>query len=317
MITAVNQVSLYRKLTKDMMNNAGLRVEQPNFSYVTSEGFKKIELTDEFEGIFQVNEYDALWAPNEHDLHIRQMFIVENPAALFGESGITMGANKIGIAVHMHSRTSSFQQKQHVGMIYNSEALQSVEFSYHFPVSELRGNIELDFFLYLAECNETKQYHANKVGMILSQEDLYNLMIIVDGEGSAFPITEFEDKNGPLWKLDKNWADASIDTFDVGNVSLSLNVAHPLFEQIKGGKMPISRALMGDIMVQAMSMIVQQVVIIEDNALAEEVEELMPNSILAAVKYWVSTFNIDTSSIFSIANSFREYFDREMLKGEK
>lgn len=317
MVIAANQVSLYRKLTKSMMEQSGLQVEKPLFSYMSEGSFKQIEVPDEFEGVLQVNEYDTSWTPSEHDLWIHQTFRIQNPAVLFGEDGLTMPGNKIGIAVHMHSRTSSFQQKISVGTITNGNAEQLIDFSYQFSKAELRGHIELDFFLYLAESNEHKPYQASKVGMVLSQDDIYNLVVVVDGEGSAFPITEFEDKNGPLWKLDKNWVDASVDTFDIGSVNLSLNVAHPLFEQVKGGKMPISRALMGDIMVQAMTMIVQQVVIIEEHQLTEDVEELMPNSVLAAVKYWVSTFEIDTSSMFSIANSFRDHFDREMLKGEK
>ena len=72
---------------------------------------------------------------------------------------------------------------------------------------------------------------------------------------------------------------------------------------------------MGDIMVQAMSMLIQQVLIIEENTL-DIVDEFTSNSILAVVKYWVTTFEVDTTSLFTIMNSLRTKLDQEMLGGE-
>lgn len=151
--------------------------------------------------------------------------------------------------------------------------------------------------------------------MILTEEDIYNLTIIVDGEGSAFPISEFNEKNGPLWKLDKNWTDALEDTFDSSNVNLSLNIGHPLFAQIKDGKTRGNRILMGDIMIQSMAMIIQQVLLIEERNI-DELDEASTTSILAVVKYWTQTFELDTSSLFSIMNSLRGKLERDMMGGE-
>ncbi|MFL0504200.1 hypothetical protein ACH0B5_00505 [Ureibacillus sp. 179-F W5.1 NHS] len=315
MVQSTNQVSLYRKMDKDMADKAGLKVEIPQFSYRSSEGITEIEVGKLFDGVLKVNEFDTEWAPSENDLSIKQKFIFNNPSALFGEDGVTMNKNKIGLAVHLHSKTSGFQQKLNFGSIVDSTEKIEIDFEYNFPKNSLRGNLEIDFFLFLQESNETKPYHAKKVGMTLSEEDLYNLFIVIDGNGSAFPITEFSDKDGPLWILEKNWIDASEDTFDSSNVNLSLNIVHPLFEQVKNGKLKVSKALMGDIMVQAMSMIIQQVVIIEGNSL-EDLEDTSSNSILAVVKYWVSTFEVDTTSIFTIMNSLRRTLEKDMIGGE-
>ena len=45
---------------------------------------------------------------------------------------------------------------------------------------------------------------ANHKGMTLSYEDLNPIELVVDGR-IKFPITEFEEKDGPLWKIEKNW----------------------------------------------------------------------------------------------------------------
>ena len=93
----------------------------------------------------------------------------------------------------------------------------------------------MDFFLYLQDNLETRPYHANQIGMRLSEEDLYSLTIVVDGEGSSFLSLSLMIRMDLCGFL-KNWVDASEDIFDSSNVYLSLNIAHPLFEQIKGGK---------------------------------------------------------------------------------
>ena len=315
MIQSTNQVSLYRQIDSIMAEEAGIEVSTPQFFYSTSDGLKEIELDEKFENVLTVNEFNTEWSPNENNLIVKQKFTFADPSVLFGDEGVTMEGNKIGLAVHIHSKTSSNQKKINFGSLLNTQNKMEVQFEYSFPKDSLRGNIEMDFFVYLQHSVETRPYHANEIGMRLSEEDLYNLVIVVDGEGSAFPITEFNDKNGPLWILEKNWADATEDIFDSSNVNLSLNIAHPLFEQIKVGKTKVSRALMGDIMVQAMSMLIQQVLIIEENTL-DAVDESFSNSILAVVKYWVTTFEVDTTSLFTIMNSLRRKLDQEMLGGE-
>ena len=48
----------------------------------------------------------------------------------------------------------------------------------------------------------------------------------MDGVGSSFPITEFEDKEGPLWKIEK-LISPDEDTLDASNVSIAFNIKHP------------------------------------------------------------------------------------------
>lgn len=311
-----NQISLYKKINMNLIDKSGLRVLNPEFSYNASGEKTKILVGDSFEGILTVNEFDSMWSPIEHDLEVNQTFLIEKPSELYGEQGVTMIGNKIGLAVHIHSKSSSFQKTIDFGTIPYTDNLVSIEFNHRFPPSSLRGNIKLDFYAYLKESNTSYNTHASRVGMILSQGDIDNWMIVTDGDGSVFPMSEFEDKNGPLWRLDKNWVEANLDTFDSSNVNLSLNIAHPLFEQAKAGKLQISRAYMGNILIQAMTMIIQQVIIVEKNTLTDE-QEVLPDSILAAVSYWVSSFDIDTSSLFSIANTMHDYWDRKMIDGGK
>lgn len=308
-----NQISLYKKMTEELLNIVEVDTSNLLLSYSNDNEIKEIIIEDVLDNQINLNEHDDMWSPLENELRLRQSFMFSNPSFLYGEDGITMENNKIGIAVHIHSKTSNFQKTISFGTIPNQGNSYHVEFMYEFLASSLRGNIELDFFLFLQELNTPHAIQASSVGMILSEDDLLNLEIIVDGIGSEFPMSEFSEKEGPLWKIEKNWVEAQFDVFTSSNVNLSLNTAHPLFEQVKAGKTKTSRAMMGDILVQAMTMIIQQVLLIDRIEIGEN-EEIIPNSILAAVDYWVSTFEIDTASLFSINNTMKKYWDRKMME---
>lgn len=309
-----NQISLYKKLNEESFIKAGVEVGRVEIVYYSQGEEKNIALNEQRGKVIRVNEFDSMWSPIEHNLIVKQKILFRKPAVFYGADGVTMPGNKIGLAVHMHSIKSKFQKTIRIDTIPNSYEEVEISFYHEFPVSSIRGEVKLDLFVFLEEYKEYNAKHATMAGMILSETDIENLIIVIDGEGSAFPMTEFEEKDGPLWRLDNRWADAVTDSFDFENVNLSLNVIHPLFEQVKAGKTRISRALMGDILVQTMSTIIHQVIIIEECSL-DDVNDEFPGSILAAVEYWVSTFGIDTSSLFSITNTMREYWDKEMIQG--
>lgn len=310
-----NQISLYKKIDSQFLSDIGFQIHNLLLSYNSDEGEKVIEITQEDNSYIPINKFDSLWSPDINELHLIQKFSFENTQILYGDKNITSSKNKIALAVHIHSKTSNFQKTIKIDTINPKNKKYDYTFSYLFSKGSLRGNIHLAFFLYLEECNEVVDMQANKVGMVLNTNDIHSIEIVVDGDGSEFPISEFEDVNGPLWILEKNWYDVTSDSFSMPYVNLKLNTKHQLFEQIKNGKTPISRALMGDILVQAMTAIVHQVINIEHNNPNDEDSGEASDSILAIVKYWISTYEINTESIFTIGNSMRTYWDRRMIAG--
>ncbi|WP_182476629.1 hypothetical protein, partial [Staphylococcus gallinarum] len=264
---------------------------------------------------FQINEFDSMWSPSENNLRIKQTLTIDNPSKLFGDDGITCTENVIGIAAHIHSKESGFQKTVNFDSIRNQNEKKEININYQFPASTIRGVVHLDFFFYLKEVNDTRPYFANKSGMLLSGEDLNSIDLIIDGSGSSFPMTEFEEKDGPLWKIEQNWADPEEDIFEASNISIALNIKHRLFPELKKETRVINQAMMMSIMIQAMSLITQQVIIIEKHNVEDE-ESLIPGTILSAVSYWVNTFEIDTTNIFSIQNSFMKNLERQSLEGD-
>lgn len=313
MIQSTNQVSLYKKMDIQLAELAGLEISSPVISYETDDHEKSfsVELEENDYIDINVNEIDTNWSPSDFNLKVTQAFTFKNPSVLFGERGITMPNNEIGIAVHLHSKSSNFQRNIPFDIIQNSTEPLQVTFEYNFTKNSIRGRLHLDFYLFLKSNSNPQPFHASKVGMRLSKEDLLNMTILVDGAGSIFPISEFEDSKGPLWKLDKNWVEANIDSFDVSNVNLCLNISHPLFPKLNAGKTKVANAMMNDIMVQAIALIIQQVILIEGCDVEQEVETTS-DSILTAVRYWISTFEVDTSSLFTITNSLRANLENNL-----
>lgn len=309
--TNKSQISLYKKIDNDLLEKIGVQIE----TYLRYTDDSEDKIIDVEERSIAINEVDEGWSPNDHELSLNMSLKILEPMRLFGKNSITSAENTLGIGCHIYSKESHFQRTVPVGRFKSNNREVNINFDYTFPPSSLKGQVYIEFFVYLAEIKERFNYQADKAGMILTEENFLELELIVDGDGSVFPITEFNDKEGPLWKLEKHWVDASDAIFNSSNVSLSLNASHPLFDQIQKGKTRVSRAMMGDIMIQAMSQIIQQVLIIENNNINDD--NLYPNSILAAVKYWVESFEIeDTSSLFSISNSMRAYWERRLMRGE-
>lgn len=310
---ATNQIALYKKIDYSLMDRSGLSISFKGIAYQSDNEMVQRTVLPEFDGTIIINDYDSNWTPAENDLKIQSIFHIEDASLLFGESGVTMPSNTIGLAVHIHSKTSYFQKTLNIFEVTSDMKEVHYEFEQYFKAGELNGQLNLDYFLYLKENNEQYFKHANHSGMVLSEEDLKNYLVIIDGDASSFPITEFEDKTGPLWRLEKLWSDAESDAFTSSNVNLSLNIKHPLFLQLKEGKTNLSRAMMGDVMVQAMAMIITQVKMEGHDIDAEEV--IVDGSILSACQYWVKTFKVNTTDMFTVTNSLREHFGQSFLKG--
>lgn len=304
MIQASNQINLYRKASKEMCEDAGFGFQPPKFLYYEDNEKRIIDEIDQDDERILINKYDSNWTPEEHNLILKQKFYIENPDLLFGEKGIVANDNSIGIGVHISSQKSFFQETRNFGTISSSKKKLEFEFQIDFPVKSLRGEINFEYFIYLKEKKSLISGQAKTIGLKLCEENIYEFSLAVDGDGSTFPILDFSEKEGPLWKIEKNWVDASDDIFDASSVYIALNTKHDLFKRVKANNTRGSKALMGEIILQSLTMIINEVINVENHDLTST--DIIPGTILMAVKYWVETFEVQTESIYSISNSLRK-----------
>lgn len=303
-------ISLYRLINDETLEKAGFdNKTMPVFTYTNEQGEEiSINLGDETLYEYRINELDSKWTPELHDLVITQDFHFEHPSCFFGSDSVTGSSNKLGVAVHIHSRTSNFQETVVFGELADNSGPKTLSFETSFEKSKLRGVIDFDFFIFLMEVNSHGTFQAHNMGTRLTEESLTSYSLIVDGDGSMFPIVEVENAGGPVWSLEADWSDVLVDSFDTSNVRLKLNTKHKRYKDLTEEKNETNRFLMTEILSSAMALIVQKA-IFEDDVEIEEMENAEPGSVGLAIWYWCKTFEIDLKSNISINDSFRKYFE--------
>ncbi len=313
----MQEINLYQKIDEQYMEMAGIEVGSPQLSYydLIEEGEKDIILDDNATDVIELNKYESTWNPDGNDLRYKQEFTVVDPSKLFGKDRITDVANEIGIAVHLYSRESRFQETITLkDSIISTDKAKRIIFEKYFNKSKLRGVVNIEIFFYLKKLVYENPYQANEVGMKLSQTEIFKTRIIIDGEGSTFPITEVDNPKGPLWTIRKEWSDPSSDAFDITNVQVVLNRKHKAFKKLVQSNGPLTQELMSNIINQAMAMIISQAVA-DMNAQEEswDFDMAEEGSVLSVVKYWTEIFELDIDdsvmAIFSKIQMHKESSD--------
>lgn len=307
MIFKPSLINLYNKVNNNMFEEARITLSRPLLKYIDRGEERVIEVESE-EVI--LSKVDPSWSPFTHELNIEIDLDIENPRVFFGERGVTSPENKIGIAILIYSKQSSMQETIKVGSFAANEGRIRRSINKTFKAGSLRGQVNFEIYFYLDEVVSTLSKQAETVGMLLSNGSFYELKLYIDGDGSTLPIILYKDPNGPLWSLKMDWVDASFDSFDEETVGIILNEDHRLYDQITLGKANrlLNDYCLEDIMVQAISSIISQVILIDEHNLNEECSE---DSILNVVKYWIEVFEIDVSSLERISNTFRTNYERK------
>lgn len=312
---ANNKLSLYRKIDDKYKTAAGIKAGLPRLSFDDPEkGKVNLQGISEESPVIEIGDGD--WSPAENDLCYEQSFRIERPSELFGTEKITDSANKIGLAAHIYSKTSFFQKTVAVPVgIVNEEKEARIDFRHVFAPGSLRGDVHIDFFLYLKEINVSHDFQADRIGINLCRDNLYNASIVIDGDGAMFPIVEYSDPAGPLWTIEKDWQDPSTDEFDTTNVRIKINTANSLAKQVMQSSGRMANEIMSSIVVQSMAMIIYETVLDMKRSYGElDTDEAYDGSILQTVSDWIREYDIDTSNIMTIFDSLQNSDLQEKMK---
>lgn len=303
---ATNDIALYKQVNNVMYETISPKIEEIIFYYEENNEEKTVEIGEMNQVIF-INEIDHNWDAARHDLNVKLKLNLSNLNTLFGNDGVTHSENKIGVAAHFHSRTSNYQETVPCGDISNENPSITVVLEKKFQKSFLKGKVECTLFLYLKELNVKESYRADVLGMRFG--DLESFTVMIDGEGSMFPILEVEKPGEALWSVYSAWSDIYSEPLDVEFVRVELNKKHPAFNIIMGETKP-SKYLLSEVFANAMTQIIYKVVQEEDFDLTNQ--ESM-ESIASAVSYWISTFEIDTTSLETINYTLRKKLEKQII----
>ena len=159
---------------------------------------------------------------------------------------------------------------------------------------------------------KTPEFIANEKGLIVCNEYLHT--IVIQGDGSVFPIFDIEDSKGPLWSYFVNFDSIEEDLFDQEHISIYLNKLHASYKFINiSDDEHYNQNFFYEVLSNAMTMIIIE---IRKNLPKEQID-LEGNgdegSILKVLKYFADKLHIRVNGSYSeILSDFKKYLDKEL-----
>lgn len=311
-------LTLFPVLSEELHIKVGFQAVQYTFSY-HSDGVEyglMTEILDSQVRVDSLKVFDdrGLWTAAEYNLCLKRTFVLNNPFFLFGENGLAPKDAKIGLAVMWTSKSSN-QRGTLLIDEFQLEPGKALDFTvdYSFASGLLKNSIKLQTIIYLKEpgTKQSNENHlANTSGIILGVLD--ETVVILDGNGSVFPIVEVKEPSKSLWWVECDWTDPLYDRFEEENVKIYLNISHPHHSFLNLEEEEMKSPLLTEIIANALQIIIYRAK--ESNYWDEIIKgkDFEPGSVAEAVYYFVNTFSLDVYSQENLAVSIRNYFDNRM-----
>lgn len=293
-----NLLSFHTILTEELYDKIGFQEQPTSGLYYTDgeENIVNLVAFDENSSAYKIDDPKVTWDPLLHSITLNKYIEFSQPKFLFGNNGLVDENEIIGVGLKWFSKEASIINVRELDTFTNEYSEVIINFSEQIDAGKLRGNLVLDIFLF-----------DYKTGRTLGS--VYTQTIILDGQASLFPIQEVYYKEEPLWWVNLDYNDPLIDTFDVDNVAIVLNMAHKNSKLLKLEKGIGSSPLLLEIIASGLSIIILDIMNSSDwnTIMNNESDE---GSIGDVIYYFINTFDWDISSPNTLAKSIRSDFDK-------
>lgn len=296
----------YPKLNNSMYSKIGYEHEVYKYYYENMGVIKYLDsesqnISNSKSEYVKLTDQQVNWNPEEHNLIIETKHVINNPGFLFGSNGLaSANGSKIGIAVLWMNVESSTRGAVEIGEIHSND-VGPVEFlqKLKFEPKSIKGTLILQVVLYLKNVGIPKEneFHlAKEEGTIFGKlgEDT---RIIIDGNGSMFPIMETNKPGEPLWWVECDWSDPTEDKFIQDNFCLYINNAHKDYDMLSLKEGIKNSPLLMEIIASAMQILITEV--LSNEAFKSDTingTNLSPNSISSVVNYYIRNLGSDIDS---------------------
>lgn len=280
-----------------------------NYYFINEDGDKeKLFLSEDGAGTVLENTHST-WEFKNFGLIIEAEIILSNPDFLFGINGLVNDKAIIGVALQIASKKSAQQIIRPIGEIKKGEGSNTIiTFVQELSKEMFYGNFCIKVLLYVKEASAELTFgKANIPGMMLGT--VIEQLIDVDGNMSALPIIKINDPTKPLWSVEYNIDDATINSFDTDHVCIYFNSAHPAFRYLEKRDSQVGTFLQNEVMASALTLIIIHVKSLPEWDYIEQGENLEEGSIGAAIYYFIKTFDWNFQSAELLSESIRAYFE--------
>lgn len=246
--------------------------------------------------ILKLEDEAGHWHPDTHELTIECTSYMTCPVFFFGPKGIIPRKGTLGVAIRWMAPETSVRGVKDLGEItLHSDTSCGVSCRIAFPRRLLRGELILQTILYLKNRGAVaadEKHLAAFTGTVLGVMDVTK--IIIDSNGSMFPIHTVNNPTEPLWWAKCEWEDPTEDAFTDDNFCLYLNAGHKDYALLNANEGIKNSPLLMDIICSALHMMIIKV-LGDDNYSSDTINgnNLKQGSISALIHYYIRVFGWD------------------------
>jgi len=311
-----NVIPSYPMIGDEKLSDSNVKIEDYEFLYTKNDGLeKKLNNISDEESIIVLDDELGIWSLDNENLFLKRKFSIEKPYKLFGENGVADELSEIGLAIQWYSSSTKLRGVIKVGNFGCSYKPVSIFLKHKFEKGSIKGSISLSTIFYISKKtpNSNLEYLANEVGEVVGEYD--KIEVILDGDGSTFPIYEEElDNTYPrLWYLNMSWDDPTYDSFN-DNFSITLNKNHKNYKFLDKNSKFYDSQLMIEIVTTSLSTLI---LTLKNDFRWNDIinnENLLPGSIGEMVVYYINTLNWSLDSPESIVDSINRFCNEEFGK---
>ncbi|WP_242841987.1 hypothetical protein [Lachnospira multipara] len=302
-------------INEEMLKKIRFQCYPYRFYYIRDE--QEYELNSEpIDGsnfVFKLEDSDGIWTPDDYCFGLKRRYTLRTYQCLFGEEGVACNNATLGLAVVWTSGDSKQRGVITVGEITNSQKDLEFELNYEFKEAQLRGEVEFTTIIYIKSAGTPlgrEEHLANEYGCILGELDKFTIML--DGNGSMFPMYEVYEPSQPLWYAKCEWDDPTYESFNEC-VSVFINKAHKNYKYLDKTKRTFDEQLLKEIIASALMLVITKLKQ-EDDYWEESLigNDLKRGSVSEAVYYFVNTLEWDVSSMETLSLSIRKFLDQRL-----
>lgn len=304
------KISLYPTLNDELMSKIRFQTSAYEFYYKADDNEFPLNPEEVNNNPCDVKILDkkGIWTPDDYNFCIRRKYFVRTYQCLFGRDGIACRNAIIGVALRWASSDSKQRGVIKIGVLHNSAKDEEFKLDYEFPAAQLRGVVELTTVLYLEKPGTPlwdEKHLANNYGCILGELD--RITARLDGTGSEFPVFYTDKPLLPLWYIQCEWDDPTIDQFSEC-ISIFINRSNKNYKFLEKDE-----HLLREIMASALFLLISKLKA-QEEYWADTVagNNLTEGSVSAAVHYFINTLGWDPSTPESLSVSIRKFFEQRM-----
>ena len=294
----------FPKMTKPLYIKTGFSTEGFKFGYHYKGEMRALKAEPALTStskctVLQLTDQVAQWNPDENNLFAEYKCSFRTPRFFFGENGLApLNNSVIGVALIWQDPDANQRGVEPIGAILsNVNKICNISGKIFFKENQLKGTLVLQTVLFLKKKGAPNQWEKHLAGL---EGTIFGIVdetrIIIDGNGSIFPIHEVKSPNEPLWWIKCEWEDPRSDRFTDENICLYFNTAHKDYPSLKINEGIKNSPLLTEILCSALQIIVSKV-LNDDIARTDTIHgsNLEEGSISSMVHYFLNTFGINYS----------------------